>query len=212
MIDREKAFCLDEWYPDIVKIVHKQFKIASHDRDDAIQEICLALLKKQNSKASAYDPERSAPSHYIIMVARGVLINRFNRGKKFQDERSLDQMIEDVPRTLYRSEQAQINPQRFFQMSHQLNQFETWLSENDPELMPYYEMLKEGYSYNQICKKHKVPSYTIRDRIKKAIKDFQMVIFPLSELKVGGEKTRVKMVSLEERSDTHFGRRFILLT
>lgn len=184
MIDRKQAFDLEVWYPDIVKIVTKHFRLRDEYRNEAIQEICVALLKKQRTKASAYDPDRGAsPAHYVIMVARGALSNKYQKNKKHWNLNSLDQLIEETPQRLYKNEAIQQDPQKFFQMQNQLEKFQTWLFENDPEFVPYFELMRQGYKYRQIKMELgvSISPQTIRNKFLSAVKKFQMVLKPFDK-------------------------------
>src|SRR5690349_6981562 len=54
---------------EIRRIVGAKVRVASLDADDLLQEVYLAILRK-NGTASAFDPSRSSFSHYIVLVAR----------------------------------------------------------------------------------------------------------------------------------------------
>ncbi|HED06468.1 MAG TPA: hypothetical protein ENI61_07275 [Ignavibacteria bacterium] len=76
--------------PDIIKIVHRYFKVSSISMEELLQEVFLAIAHKNHGK-SAHDPRKSSFGHYIYMVSNNVCINLVNRKKRFDNEKdSLD--------------------------------------------------------------------------------------------------------------------------
>lgn len=75
---------------DIVKIVHKYFRVSEVPMDELLQEVFLAIVHK-NCGRSAHDPRKSSFGHYVYMVANNVCINLVHRKRRFANEReSLD--------------------------------------------------------------------------------------------------------------------------
>ncbi len=75
---------------DIVKIVHKYFRVSEVPMDELLQEVFLAIIHK-NFGRSAHNPEKSSFGHYVYMVANNVCINLVHRKRRFANEReSLD--------------------------------------------------------------------------------------------------------------------------
>lgn len=75
---------------DIVKIVHKYFKVSEVSMEELLQEVFLAIVHKNRGR-SAHDPRKSSFGHYVFMVANNVCINLVHRRRRFAMERdSLD--------------------------------------------------------------------------------------------------------------------------
>ncbi len=78
---------------DVIKIVHKYFKVQDVHMKELLQEVFLAIIHK-NCGRSAHDPRKSSFGHYVYMVANNVCINLVHRKKRFANERdSLDAPI-----------------------------------------------------------------------------------------------------------------------
>jgi len=171
MIDRNAPFDLGTWYPDIRKIVFNHIKsVPPQEKDDILQEVCLNLLKKQ-SQNSAFDRAKSAPSHYIIMITKNTLYNRWKRFKKFSAENSLEEMEE-----LGHPPKVGQNP--LFDMNVQLDQFEKWIFANDPKIVSIYRMLKAGHTYKDVGKHHGTSTFIIKRDLQQTISNFKKVISP----------------------------------
>jgi hypothetical protein len=86
---------------DIIKIVHKYFKVVDISMDELLQEVFLAIVHKNFGK-SAHNPTKSSFGHYVYMVANNVCINLVHRKHRYSNERdSLDAPNgPDDPRTL----------------------------------------------------------------------------------------------------------------
>lgn len=75
---------------DIIKIVHKHFRVKDVPMDELLQEVYLTIIHKNRGK-SAHDPRKSSFGHYVWMVANNVCINIVHRRKRHANERdSLD--------------------------------------------------------------------------------------------------------------------------
>jgi len=75
---------------DIIKIVHKFFKVAEVPMEELLQEVYLAILHKNHGQ-SAHDPRKSSFGHYVYMIANNVCINLVHRRRRFENEKeSLD--------------------------------------------------------------------------------------------------------------------------
>lgn len=75
---------------DIVKIVHKYFRVSEVPMEELLQEVFLAIVHK-NCGRSSHDPRKSSFGHYVYMVANNVCINLVHRKRRFANEReSLD--------------------------------------------------------------------------------------------------------------------------
>ncbi len=78
---------------DIIKIVHKYFRVPEVPMEELLQEVFLAVLHKNHS-ASANDPRKSSFGHYVYMVADRCCIALVHRKKRFANEReSIDAPI-----------------------------------------------------------------------------------------------------------------------
>jgi DNA-directed RNA polymerase specialized sigma24 family protein len=71
---------------DIVKIVHKYFKVHGVEMNELLQEVYLAIIHK-NYGRSAHDPRKSSFGHYVYMVANNVCINLVHRKKRTDMEK-----------------------------------------------------------------------------------------------------------------------------
>lgn len=75
---------------DVIKIVHKYFKVPEVHMDELLQEVFLAIVHKNHGQ-SAHDPRKSSFGHYVYMIANNVCINLVQRRKRYANERdSLD--------------------------------------------------------------------------------------------------------------------------
>jgi hypothetical protein len=71
---------------DIVKIVHKYFKVPGVPMEELMQEVFLAIIHKNHGR-SAHNPKKSSFGHYVYMVANNVCINLVHRKRRFERER-----------------------------------------------------------------------------------------------------------------------------
>lgn len=94
---------------DVIKIVHKHFRVANVPMDDLLQEVFLAIVHK-NFTRSAHDPRKSSFGHYVWMVANNVCINLVHRKKRYDREgNSLDAPCgPDGSRTLLDTSEAPV--------------------------------------------------------------------------------------------------------
>ena len=75
---------------DIIKIVHKYFRVPEVPMEELMQEVFLQIIHK-NYGRSAHDPRKSSFGHYVYLVANNVCINLVHRKRRFEKERdSLD--------------------------------------------------------------------------------------------------------------------------
>lgn len=75
---------------DIIKIVHKYFRVPEVPMEELLQEVFLTVVHKNHGR-SAHDPTKSSFGHYVYMVANNVCINLVHKKKRFEKERdSLD--------------------------------------------------------------------------------------------------------------------------
>lgn len=86
---------------DIIKIVHKFFKVIGIPMEELLQEVYLAIIHKNYSK-SAHDPRKSSFGHYVYMIANNVCVNLVHKKKRYDRERdSIDsQMHPDDERSI----------------------------------------------------------------------------------------------------------------
>jgi DNA-directed RNA polymerase specialized sigma24 family protein len=71
---------------DIIKIVHKFFKVDGVSMDELLQEVYVAILHKNRTR-SAHDSRKSSFGHYVYMIANNVCINLVNRIKRQDREK-----------------------------------------------------------------------------------------------------------------------------
>ena len=77
---------LNTYYPDVVRMVHKRFRTYGIPPEDLIQEVCVALLKK-NKGSNSFDTARGMkPSSYIYMVARSTALNLNRHNRRYSKE------------------------------------------------------------------------------------------------------------------------------
>jgi RNA polymerase sigma factor (sigma-70 family) len=168
MIDRNEPFDLERWYPDVVRIVMSRFKgwIPANEKEDILQDIFLALLHKSKSCNSEYNAFRSAPSHYICLVARNVLINRLPKKKSLALNKSLDALLEEAPKIL---DNHQISTEKALNMKDKLEKFESFLIQRDPSLFKYYQMVRDGYTFTEVGKLHNKNPNNIKERVESVL-------------------------------------------
>ena len=72
---------------DVIKIVHKFFKVEGVSMDDLLQEVYVAISHK-NHTPSAHNPKKSSFGHYVFMIANNVCINLVHKNKRHDKERT----------------------------------------------------------------------------------------------------------------------------
>jgi len=77
---------LKEKRNDVIKIVHKFFKVEGVSMEDLLQEVFVAIAHK-NHTPSAHNPKKSSFGHYVYMVANNVCINLVHKSKRYDKER-----------------------------------------------------------------------------------------------------------------------------
>jgi hypothetical protein len=70
---------------DIIKIVHKFFKVNNIPMEELLQEVYVAIIHK-NFTRSAHDSRKSSFGHYVYMVANNVCINLVHRKRRYDKE------------------------------------------------------------------------------------------------------------------------------
>jgi hypothetical protein len=70
---------------DIIKLVHRFFKVNGVPMEELLQEVYAAILHKNCSK-SAHDPRKSSFGHYVYMIANNVCINLVHKKKRYDRE------------------------------------------------------------------------------------------------------------------------------
>lgn len=87
--------------PDIIRIVHKFFRVQDVPMEELLQEVYATIIHKNHTR-SACDLRKSSFSHYVFMIANNVCINFANRKKRYDRERdSIDAPAgDDDSRTL----------------------------------------------------------------------------------------------------------------
>jgi DNA-directed RNA polymerase specialized sigma24 family protein len=85
---------------DIIKIVHKYFRVDRVPMEELLQEVFLAIVHKNRTR-SAHDPRKSSFGHYVYLVANNVCINLVHKQRRQDREQdSLDAPGHDDGRTL----------------------------------------------------------------------------------------------------------------
>lgn len=62
-------------YQDIRRITIAHFGRAGIEIEDLVQEVMLAILRRNEMPRSAYDPSKSGLSHYVYLIAHNVACN-----------------------------------------------------------------------------------------------------------------------------------------
>lgn len=76
---------------DIIKIIHKFFKVKDVSMDELLQDVFVAIIHKNYSR-SAHDPRKSSFGHYIFMIGNHVCISLVHKKKRYEREsESLDE-------------------------------------------------------------------------------------------------------------------------
>ena len=70
---------------DIIKIVHKFFRVENTTMEELLQEVYVAIIHK-NFTRSAHDLRKSSFGHYIYMIANNVCINLIHRKRRYDKE------------------------------------------------------------------------------------------------------------------------------
>ncbi len=82
-------------HKDIVKIVHKFFKVEGFTMEELLQEVFVAIIHK-NSTRSAHDSRKSSFGHYVYLVANNCCINLVHKRRRYnKDGDSLDELNGD---------------------------------------------------------------------------------------------------------------------
>jgi DNA-directed RNA polymerase specialized sigma24 family protein len=71
---------------DVIKLVHKFFKVDGVEMSELLQEVYTAIIHK-NTTGSAHDPRKSSFGHYVFMVANNVCINLVHKKRRHDRER-----------------------------------------------------------------------------------------------------------------------------
>lgn len=69
-------FDISNHYDLIRKVVTSKFSAFGMDTEDLIQDVCYKI-HRQNQGSKSYDPDRSSLSHYVYLIADGVVKKRW---------------------------------------------------------------------------------------------------------------------------------------
>ena len=167
---------------DIIKLVHKFFKVKDVPMEELLQEVYVAIVHK-NHTPSAHNPVKSSFGHYVYMVANNVCINLVHKAKRYDKEReSLDAPHgHDDSRTLLDTiEAAPTEPEKepvvevMEGFESQMRRMGMW------EQARYMRAVRSGASPEVVREAltwgaRKVSSKTIRDirnQVREAIEDY----------------------------------------
>lgn len=128
---------------DIIKLVHKFFKVEGVPMEELLQEVYTAIIHKNYTK-SAHDPRKSSFGHYIYMVANNVCINLVHKKKRYDRERdSIDAPSgHDDDRSLLETYEAQIEVEP---SCEHIDDFEENLRKNGKwEMARYVRAIRSG--------------------------------------------------------------------
>lgn len=70
---------------DVIKIVHKWFRVEGVTMEELLQEVFLAIVHKNHTR-SAHDPRKSSFGHYVYLVANNVCINLVHKQRRYSRE------------------------------------------------------------------------------------------------------------------------------
>jgi hypothetical protein len=155
---------------DIIKIVHKFFKVENVPMNELLQEVYVAVIHK-NCTRSAHDPRKSSFGHYVYMVANNVCINLVHRKRRYDKEsESLDAPTghEDNRTMLDKIEAAEVSDRSDDLSEHMGDIEESMRRRGMWDLARYMraarsgadaDVIREALSWNG----HKISSKTIRD-------------------------------------------------
>ncbi len=156
---------------DVVKIVHKFFKVEGVPMEELLQEVYVAIIHKNYTK-SAHDPRKSSFGHYVYMVANNVCINLVHRKHRYDKEReSIDAPhSSDDSRTLLDSiDIAAPDPHAKDYLTEHMEEVETRLRKQGMwDVARYLRAARSGANPDVIREalswgSHRVSSKTIRD-------------------------------------------------
>jgi len=155
---------------DIIKIVHKFFKVEDVPMEELLQEVYVAIIHK-NTTRSAHDPRKSSFGHYIYMVANNVCINLVHKKRRYDKERdSIDApQGDDDSRTMLDSIEVAVEPEPPTRLSEHMEEVEHRLRKQGMwDLARYLRAVRSGANPDIIREAlswgtRKVSSKTIRD-------------------------------------------------
>jgi len=155
---------------DIIKIVHKFFKVESVPMEELLQEVYVAIIHK-NTTRSAHDPRKSSFGHYVYMVANNVCINLVHKKKRYDKESdSIDAPHgDDDQRTMLDSVEVAVESEPPTQLSEHIEEIEHQLRKQGMwDLARYLRAARSGANPDVIREalswgSRKVSSKTIRD-------------------------------------------------
>jgi len=153
---------------DIIKIVHKFFKVENIQMEELLQEVYVAIIHK-NFTRSAHDSRKSSFGHYIYMVANNVCINLVHRKRRYDKEsESIDsQSGHDDQRTLLETFEAPV--ERKDELTEYMEEIETSMRQRGMwDLARYIRAARSGSDPDVIREAlswggRKISSKTIRD-------------------------------------------------
>jgi DNA-directed RNA polymerase specialized sigma24 family protein len=156
---------------DIIRIVHKFFKVEDVPMEELIQEVYVAIIHK-NYTRSAHDPRKSSFGHYVYMVANNVCINLVHRKRRYDKERdSIDapHSSDDSRTMLDTIDVAAPDPQATDSLTEHMEEVEATLRKQGMwEIARYLRAARSGANPDVIREAlswggRKVSSKTIRD-------------------------------------------------
>lgn len=161
---------------DIIRLVHKFFKVEGISMDELLQEVYVAIIHK-NTTRSAHDPRKSSFGHYVYLVSDHVCINLVHKQKRHSKEsESLDAPCGEEQRTLLETiEISSVEPEPE-QVTEKLEDFESRMRRNGLwDQARYVRAVRSGVSPDIVREAltwgdRKISSKTIRD-IRNRVKD-----------------------------------------
>ena len=133
---------------DIIKIVHKFFRVNNISMEELLQEVFVTIIHKNRTR-SAHDPRKSSFGHYVYMVANNVCVNLVHRRARYDREKdSVDAPAgHDDSRTfleVYESESSVHENEEVHRMEN-MDHFESELRDNGLwDIARYVRALRTG--------------------------------------------------------------------
>jgi len=156
---------------DIIRLVHKFFKVEGVPMEELIQEVYVAIIHKNHTR-SAHDPRKSSFGHYIYLVSNHVCCNLVHRRKRYDREKeSIDEPVgsEDNRTLLDSIDLAAPDIHAKDRLSEQIEEIETLLRKKGLwDVARYLRAARSGSNPDVIREalswgNRKISSKTIRD-------------------------------------------------
>jgi len=149
-------FDLEANYSLVEKIVHSKFSGYSVEPEDLVQEVCFKI-HRQNLGEHHYDPSKGSESHYVYMVAEGIVRKLWSKVQNDPMTEAGDLESEYRERAVTRSHFSRV----FW------NRVEDRLREESEALADVFDMTVQGYSRREIATMSPYSEYRVRQEREK---------------------------------------------